>query len=189
MNLARLRLGETVAGLGAVLLTVMLCLDWAKPETRVRTAPGVTLSSPLRDTANQVMGRFVDQFAQSGWSALGWFLVLMLVVSIAGGLALVALTLGERDTPVLPVVTSVLTTSWSALTALVLLIRLTLAQPGLAFGWSDRDVDILAPAWIGLLALVAIGAGSWLTLRDDRLDSPLSVPPEVPVRPAPPAAV
>jgi hypothetical protein len=188
MNIARLRLGETVAGIGALLLTVMLCLDWAKPETRVRTAPGVTLSSPLQDTANRVMGRFVDQFAQSGWSALGWFLVLMLVVSIVGGLALVGLTLAERDTPVLPVVTAVLTTAWAGLTAIVLLIRLTLAQPGLDLGWSDRDVDILAPAWIGLLALLAIAAGSWLTLRDDRLDSPLSVPPDVPVRPVPPPA-
>lgn len=187
MSLTRLRGGEVLAGVGSLLLTVMLCLHWARPEAHVRSAPGVDLSTPLRSMADKVVGAFLDQYAQSGWSALGWFLVAMLLVSIVGGLGLVVLTVMERETPVLPVVAAVCTTGWTALTALVLLVRLTLAQPGLELGWSDADVDILAPAWIGLLALVAIGAGGWLTLRDDRLDSPVSVPPEVPVRPAPPA--
>lgn len=187
MNLRRLRAGELMAGAGALLLTAMLFLDWARPETRVRTAPGVTLSSPLQDMADRAVGRFVDQFAQSGWSALGWVLVLMLLVSIGGAVALVVLSLIERDTPVLPVVAAVLLTAWSLLTSVVLLVRLTLLQPGLELGWSARDVDILAPAWLGLLGVVMTAAGGWLTLRDDRVDSPLSAAPEVPVRPAPPS--
>ncbi|MCW3041195.1 MAG: hypothetical protein JWM31_3100 [Solirubrobacterales bacterium] len=187
MNLARLRAGEALAGAGAVLLTLMLFLDWAKPEYRIRYAGGGDVSSPLEATAKRVTGTFVNQFAQSGWSALGWFLVAMLLISILGALTLVALTVLERDTPVLPVVAAVITTAWSLLAFVVLLLRLTLFQPGLELGWSDRDVNMLAPSWLGLLGLAAIGAGSWLTLRDDRLDSPLSVPPEVPVRPAPPA--
>lgn len=187
MNAVRLRAGEALAGAGALLLTVMLFLDWARPEAHVRSAPGVDVSTTVRAQAQQVVSHFVDQFARSGWSAIGWVLVLMLLVSIAGAVALVVLTLAERDTPVLAVVAAVATTGWSIITAIVLLLRLTLFQPGLIYGWSNRDVNILAPAWIGLLALVAIAAGGWLTLRDDRQASPFSVPPEVPVRPAPPA--
>jgi hypothetical protein len=187
MNVVRLRAGEALAGAGALLLTVMLFLDWARPEARVRTAPGVELSTPLQTAANRVVGSFVSQFAESGWSAIGWLLVFVLLVAIAGAVTLVVLTLTERDTPVLAVVTAVTTTGWSAFAAIVLLLRLTLFQPGLVYGWSNQDVNILAPAWLGLLGLVMIAAGGWLTLRDDRQASPLSVPPEVPVRPAPPA--
>lgn len=187
MNALRVRIGETVAGAGALLLTVMLFLDWAQPEMRVRTAPGVDLSTPLQGMADDVFEKFAQTYAQTGWGAIGWLLVVILLVSIVGAFTLLALTLTERETPVLPVVTSVFITVWSIVAALVLFVRLTLLQPGLEIGWGDREVNILGPAWFGLLGLVAIAAGGWLTLRDDRLDSPQSVAPEVPMRPAPPA--
>lgn len=189
VNVARLRVGELVAGGGALLLTIMLFLNWAQPELRVRTAPGVTLSSPLQNAADSVLGAAAHRLAESGWSTLGWLLVLMLLVAIVGGFGLVALTLTERDTPVLPVVAAVTVTTWSLFTAFVLFLRLTLFQPGLSVGLDDADVNVLGPAWFGLLGLVAIAAGGWLTLRDDRLDSPLSAPPEVTVRPTPPPSV
>ncbi|XAY05490.1 hypothetical protein DSM112329_02343 [Paraconexibacter sp. AEG42_29] len=182
----RLRLGELLAGAGAVLLVILLSAEWARPEFRVRTTGGVDLSSPLQNANDTVAARFANQYAETGWSALGVVLVVCLLVSIIGAAALVVLTVVERDTPVLPVVVAVCTAAWSIIIAVVLLLRLTLFQPGLEIGWADRDVNILGPAWFGLLALVLIAAGSWLTLRDDRLASPLSVPPEVPVRPAPP---
>lgn len=189
MNLLRLRAGELLAAAGAVLLVILLSADWARPEFRVRTTGGVDLSSPLKSANDTVVSRFTSQYAESGWSALGVVLIAFLLVAVLGALALVVLTVIERDTPVLPVVVAVCIVGWSLITAIVLFARLTLFQPGLAIGWSDRDVNILAPAWFGLLALVLIGAGGWLTLRDDRLSSPLSVPPEVPVRPAPGATV
>lgn len=186
MNVLRLRLGELIAGAGAVLLLVALSLDWARPEPQVRTAPGVELSSPLRSAADQVTNAFVNRYAESGFSSLGIVMVLMLLVAAGGGIALVAVTLTERDTPVLPVVGSVVLFGWTLITFIVLALRLTLFQPGLELGYDDASVDILGAAWLGLLGLVVIGAGAWLTLRDDRLASPLSVPPEVPVRPVPP---
>lgn len=187
MNVLRLRAGELLAGVAAVVLVVLLSADWARPELRVRTTGGVDLSSPLQNANDTVATRFANQYAESGWSALGVVLVVFLLIAILGALALVVLTVVERDTPVLAVVVAVCTAGWSIITTVVLFLRLTLLQPGLEIGWSDRDVNILGPAWFGLLALVAIGAGAWLTLRDDRLASPLSVPPPVPVRPVPPA--
>lgn len=186
MNVLRLRAGELVAGVGGILLLVALALDWARPEPSVRTAPGVELSRPLRTVADQVTSAFVSRYAESGFSTLGVVLVLMLLIAAGGALALVALTVTERDTPVLPVATSVVLFGWTVITLLVLVVRLTIFQPGLELGFPDEAVDVLGAAWLGLAALVLIAAGTWLTLRDDRLESPLSAAPEVPVRPAPP---
>jgi hypothetical protein len=177
MTAARLRIGEITAGAGALVLSVLLFLDWAKPETSVLRDPGADL--PLGP----------DRLAQSGFSTLGWVLVVMLVVLILCAVALAILTVTERDTPVLAVVAAVATTFWALAVFLVLLVRLTLAQPDLGLSLPDDRVNILAPAWLGLLCVALIGAGGWLTLRDDRLQSPASEPPEVPVRPAPPATV
>jgi hypothetical protein len=188
MTAARLRVGEITAGAGALLLTVLLFLDWAKPETSVLRDPGAELPRNLNAVADRAVGAFVDRLAQSGFSTLGWVLVAMLVLLILSALALVILTVAERETPVLPVVAAVATTFWAAVVFLVLLVRLTLAQPDLGLGLPDDRVNLLAPAWLGLLCVALIGAGGWLTLRDDRLQSPASEPPQVPVRPAPPAA-
>jgi len=170
MSAARLRVGEVTAGAGALLLVVMLLLDWAGPEASV-----------LRDPQARL--------AQSGFATLGWMLVVVLVVLILCALALVMLTLAERETPVLAVVAAVVTTFTGIVTTLVLLVRLTLAQPDLGLSLPDDQVDVLTPAWLGLLSVAAMASGGWLTLRDDRLDSPLSEPPPVPVRSALPATL
>ncbi len=167
MSAARLRVGEITAGAGALLLVVLLLLDWAGPEASV-----------LRDPAAEL--------SQSGFATLGWVLVVMLVALLVCALALVVLTVTERETPVLAVVAAAVTTFWGIVTAVAVVVRLTLAQPDLGLSLLDDQVDVLTPAWLGLLCVAAVAAGGWLTLRDDRLDSPLSEPPGVPVRPAPP---
>ncbi len=187
MNVARLRVGELLAGVGAVLLFVLLSLDWAKPETSVLRDPGADLPRSLDTIADRAVGAFVDRLAQSGFSTLGWLPVAMLIVLIALAITLVVVTVTERETPVLAVVAAVATTFWALVVFVVLFFRLTLGQPDLGLALPDDRVNMLAPAWLGLLTVAVIGAGGWLTLRDDRLDSPVSVPPEVPVRPVPPA--
>lgn len=187
MNVARLRLGEIVAGCSAVLLLVLMTLDWARPENSVLRAPGATLPPSLNSLADRAVSAFVDRLAQTGYSTLGWVLVAMILVLVVAALTLVVVTVTERETPVLAVVAAVGTTFWALVVFFVLFLRLTLAQPDLGLALPADRVNILAPAWLGLLCVAAIGAGGWLTLRDDRLESPLSVPPEVPVRPAPPA--
>jgi hypothetical protein len=187
MNLARLRLGERVTAVAAVALLVLMFFDWARPEASVLRDPGADLPPSLDAVADRAVGAFVDRLAQTGFQTLGWFLVAMIVVLVAAALTLVVVTVMERETPVLAVVAAVGTTFWAFIVFVTLFFRLTLGQPDLGLSLPDDRVDILTPAWLGLLCVAAIGAGGWLTLRDDRLDSPLSEPPEVPVRPAPPA--
>jgi hypothetical protein len=114
-------------------------------------------------------------------------MVLLLVLVMLGGLILAVLTVTERDTPVLAVVTFVFTSSLGIVTSVALLIRLTLAQPSLSLGLPDSQVDVRSPAWFGFAALVAITAGAWITMGDERTRAATSAVPEVPVRPAPPA--
>lgn len=187
MNLARLRAGEVTAGVGAISLFILLFLHWAKPEESVLRDPGADLPSGLNDVAERAVGAFVDRLAQTGFATLGWFMVLMLLSLIVTAGTLVVLTVTERDTPVLSVVAANATTAWGIIVAIVLFIRLTLAQPDLGLGLPDDRVNILPPAQLGFLAVVLIAAGGWLTLRDDRTESALSEAPPVPVRPAPPA--
>jgi hypothetical protein len=187
MNAARLRLGEIVAGSSAVLLLVLMTLDWARPEESLLRDPGAELPPSLNSIAERAVGAFVNRLAQSGYTTLGWVLVAMILLLVAAALALVVVTVTERETPVLAVVAAVGTTFWALVVFVTLFLRLTLGQPDLGLALTADRVKILGPAWFGLLCVAAIGAGGWLTLRDDRLDSPLSVPPEVPVRPAPPA--
>ena len=112
-----------------------------------------------------------------------------MVLVMLGGLILAVLTAAERDTPVLAVVAFVWTSALGIVTSVVLLIRLTLAQPALSLGFSDKQVDVRGVAWLGWLALVAIAAGAWMAMGDERTEAATSAAPEVPVRPAPPATV
>jgi ABC-type transport system involved in cytochrome c biogenesis permease subunit len=133
MQPSRLRSGEIVAGLGALLLLVVLFAHWFD--------------------------------GRSGWGSLGWLALVPLVVAIAGGLGLVLTTLTER-TPAKPVAVGVLTVPWALLAVLVILVRL-IAQPG-----DDAAVSVGLPAYLGLLGAVAILAGAWRAIGDERTDSP-----------------
>lgn len=188
MSLARLRAGEITTGISAVLLTVLLALKWARPETSVIRSPGSQLQGRSDTAADQVVNGFVHRLAESGYHTLGWLVVAVLLMLILLAVTLVVLTVVERETPVLAVVTAVITVTWSVVTFLVLFVRLVLYQPDLGLALTSDRVNLLLPSTLGLLCVVGIGAGAWLTLRDDRLTSPRSAPPPVPVRQAPPVS-
>jgi hypothetical protein len=133
MRLFRLRSGEIVAGLGALLLLVMLFLPW-----------------------------FGER---SGWSSLGWVALIPIVLAIACALALVVTTLTERDAATIPVAIGVVAVPWSLLAVLAILVRLV-AQPG-----ENAVVDVRTGAWIGLAGAVAILAGAWRAIGDERTGS------------------
>jgi hypothetical protein len=101
MRLTRLRSGEIVALLGALLLLVTLFLDWFG---------------------------LAGHAADSGWGGLGWLALVPLVVTIMLGLALVVATVAGR-TPALPLALGVLTVPWALLAVLAIIVRL-IAQPG-----------------------------------------------------------
>jgi hypothetical protein len=122
----------------------------------------------------------------TGWSTLGWLLVALLVLAMAAAVALAALTAGARPVAQ-PVAAAVLTVVIGALAALVLLLRL-ITQPGLGASLPNGLVDVKPVAWVGFLCALAIPAGAWLSLADERTDAPESAYTPPPPRPLPPSA-
>ncbi len=49
-----------------------------------------------------------------------------------------------------------------------------IAQPGLGVDASDAEVALRWPAWAGLAGAVAILAGAWIALADERTDTALA---------------
>jgi hypothetical protein len=113
---------------------------------------------------------FLDWFTapggagRSGWASLGWLALIPLVVAVALGLAFVVATLAER-TPALPLALGVAAVPWSLLAVLAVVVRL-LAQPG-----PNAEVNVRWPAYLGLAGAVAILAGAWRALADERTDT------------------
>jgi hypothetical protein len=116
---------------------------------------------------------FLDWSAgRDGWSALGWLMVVLLVVAALAALWLVLATARRRVTQ--SVSAGVVATPVGALVFLVLLVRV------LVLG------DLEAGAWIGLLSAALIPAGAWWSVADERTGAAESeyVPPAP--RPVPP---
>jgi hypothetical protein len=169
----RLRAGEWVAALGAVGLLVVLFFDW--------------FGLSYEGRADQSLGtvHFVGVKANaslSGWSTLGWFMDVLLVVAIVGGLCLPYMV-AKRTSPAWPVGAAVLTVGLGSAILLILAVRLlSLADDG-----GDLvAVGVQLPAYLGLLFTFLIPLGAFLSLKDERTDSPEArdyVPP--PARTAP----
>ncbi len=146
-KLRRLRTGERLAFAGAVLLAVLLGLNWF-----------------LLSTPDARVGQH-----ESGIRALGWFATLLMLFAIVAALAMVFASLTQRAAAI-PIVGAVLTTFLGFFATLAILIRL-IAQPGLGVDAGDVDVEVLLPAYLGLLAAAAITAGGWLSMADERTDT------------------
>jgi hypothetical protein len=167
VSLRRLRAGEWLAAAGAVALLVALFLDWFEVQVRAR----------LTETA----GRFVTEApAATGWSALGWLLVAVLVVVIGLAAWLVASTAG--DAPVSqPVMAAALLSALAPVALVALAVRVAVAQPG-----ADDTVTAQPGAYVGLAALAVVVAGAWRSIADERTDAPESAYTPPAPRPAPP---
>ncbi|HEU4974080.1 MAG TPA: hypothetical protein VFT50_03245 [Baekduia sp.] len=176
MSLGRLRRGEWVALVGAVGLLVVLCLDWFGLEPE-KVVAGLTPAGVGNPTG------ISGPIHHAGWTTLGWFLDVLLCVSIAGGLALAYMTM-NRATPAWPVGASVATITVGGVAFVVLLIRVLL-QPGLGAGLPNAAVAVQLPAYLGLLFAALIPIGAWLALADERTDAPESAYTPPPARPVP----
>ena len=172
MKLSRLRSGEALALAGAIALAVLLALDWfflSTPDARVGAH-------------------------ESGIRALGWFAGLLMIFAILPAL-LLALTTVTQRAPGVSVMLSVLTTLFGLLAAIAIAVRLV-AQPGLGVDAGNADVEIEPPALLGLLAALAITAGAWRTMADERTETRESLEQTEDVlrvrggaRPAPPRTI
>jgi hypothetical protein len=89
-------------------------------------------------------------------------MVVLLCVSILGGLSLAYMTL-KRTAPAWPMGAGILTWTLGGLIWLVLLVRVTIAQPG-----ADAYVSVQAPAYLGLFFALVIPVGGFLSIYDER---------------------
>jgi FtsH-binding integral membrane protein len=176
LSVGRLRGGELLAGVGAVVLLVSLFLDWFD-------VPPSAMEAQIRRTGVDQIDVSLprDVWAASGWDALGWPVLAVAAAAIALGVWLVFATATVR--PVTQVVAAdVLTATIGTLALVVLALRALIFQPG-----PNELTTIRYGAWIGLVGAAALAVGAWWSLADERTDAPESayVPPAP--RPAPPA--
>ena len=111
--------------------------------------------------------------AESGWSSLGVVTLVLVLAAIAVAFALVFATVTKRPAAI-PIGAAGITTAVGIVVLLVLALRVLLLD------------DSLGGAYLGLLCMLLIPVGGWVTMADERTDAPYSAPPDLPVRPAPP---
>lgn len=157
MNLGRLRLGEWVAAAGGAVLLVSLFLPWWYRGGGV-------------DPEHDVDGR-------TGFESFGVLDIVLVAIALLA-IALAALQATQTN-PAIPVGAAVLTVIFGALSALLVLYRIV-NQPG-----RNELIEVLWTAWVGFAAAVAITAGGWESMRNERVRGlPPDLEPEL--RPPPP---
>jgi len=154
--MSRIRGGEALTAVGAIGLFVLLFADWFE-------GGGVSAS---------------------GWSSLGWALVVLLAGVILVALVLLVATVA-RAKPAVIVGSAVITVALGIVTFPIALIRVLVTQPDLDLGLGNGDVAVQAPGYLGLVALVLTAAGAWVTLADERTNAPESAYTPPPPRPVP----
>jgi len=170
VSLGRLRGGERLAIAGAVALAVLLGFDWfflSTPDARIGAH-------------------------ESGIRSLGWFAELLVVAAILLTLAMAVAVAATRAAG-WPIVLTVFAVVFSLFATMAIALRL-IAQPGLGVEAGNADVEVELPAILGLLAALAMLAGNWRALIDERTDSAEALDQTEDVlrvrgapRPAPPA--
>jgi hypothetical protein len=147
VNLRRLRSGERLALAGAIALAVLLGFRWfllSTPDARIGAH-------------------------ESGIRSLGWLAALILLAAIVAALAMVFASVTQRAAAI-PVIGAVLTAALGALAVLAIAVRLIL-QPGLGVDAGNADVDVNLPAILGLISALAIAAGGWRAVADERTET------------------
>jgi hypothetical protein len=145
MDLRLVRGGLRIAAIGAVLLFVFLFFfDWY----------GV----------GGVFGALAERLGikatVNGWHGhtdLRWLMLLTIVATL--GLALMAATGRKLSLPVAP---SAILTALAGLTTILVAYRVIINEPG-----PNKYIDVKAGAWLGLLSLVAIAVGAYLSMREE----------------------
>ena len=144
-DLARVRSGELVAGLGGLaLLVFMFVPDW------------YTVKGPLAPTLANLGGRTT----WDGWWGLAGARYLILL-SVISALALLYFQAAQRA-PAIPATFSVIVTVLGVASVLALIYRL-LAGPPAEGGFLDQQAGV----YLGLLAALAVTYGGYRSLREE----------------------
>jgi hypothetical protein len=150
---------------------------WLKPGDVLAGAGGVLLLVSLfLPWYRQTRGP-VERTNVTGWEAFAVFDLLLALAALVG--VALAVAIAVRRTPTLPVALAVIGTPVGALATVLVVIRV-LEPPG-----DDRLLQLASAPWLGLVGALAVAAGAWWSLCDERNRG---VPPaQVEVRPTPPA--
>lgn len=172
MAFDRLRIGETAAGVGAVLILASMFLDWIAPETIEVDGLGAGYVA------------FAQESAQSGFTGAGLAIVALLLIVAAIALTLVVLTVAVEPVG-MTIATAVVLTFVAVAVTLVVLARMLIWQPDFGVGLPDAAVALSIGAYLSLAGTALCAAGGWLTLRDERTDAPYSEAAALDPRPSP----
>jgi hypothetical protein len=151
---SRLAIGDyLVGGGGLVLLVALFALAWYQAPSQIR---GALL----------LMGQGLNA---NGWQTFMWIGPLCLLVGL---LALAASWFQlTRDSPAVPIVTTIVLAPLSLLLTLALVVKVFIAVPSVQLpAGSGAGLQTCPGAYVGLAAALVIMAGSWLSLRRDGVD-------------------
>lgn len=180
-----MRIGELLAALGAVALAALLAFGaWFDYDV------------VSQDGQFSVTGAV-------GARSLGWFALLLVVLAAAAGLIYLARVLTARSTepPMLQAPIAFVAALFALLVASVRMLLFTpnvevefgQAATRLGIRGAELPAEIALGGWLGLLALLLLTAGTWISMADERSDSAAAraqteaLLADIPVRPAPPA--
>jgi uncharacterized membrane protein YfcA len=161
-----MRRAEPVAGFGGILLLVSLFLPWY----------GRMLSPDAPD--GPVKRLAIGEPSVTAWEAFTVFDVLIALCALpAIAVPIVSLV---TSGPAKSIGTAVLGSFFGGLAVLLVAYRV-INEPG-----PDEFVALKYGAGLALAGALGAFVGSWLSMRDE--STPGAVPPDVPVRPAPPVS-
>ena len=184
----RLRIAEWAVLVGAAGLLVTLFLDWYGVD-------GGYLLDQLRAPAIErpeqsgpgalAVGYAELRLDSSGWGALGWLTIALLISCVAAGLLLVTM-IAAGATDVYALVPSVVLVVFG-LPALIVLLVVVLFKPGLGADLSNGAVALEPAGWAGIGCAVLLVVGGLQSFRDERTTGADRIYTRPPARPAPPA--
>jgi hypothetical protein len=148
MDISRLRQGEQIAGISAILLFIFMFFDWFGVKV---SGAGVTVESAGGGNA---------------WDALD-IIPWILIIAIIAVLAMVVVRANNADVDT-PVSLSVIATALAALATLLILYRI-INPPDIdgSFGGVEVDVTRKFGLWISFIAAAAMTYGSWRTMEEE----------------------
>src|SRR5436190_6122201 len=152
MDTTKLRLGELIALVSAVLLFIVMFFHWYGIKTGISSQG----SAILKGLTGQTVGSTVGVSAWSIYSYTDLLLLLLIILAVV----MVALSATERSAAV-PISMNAIVTAFGALMTLIVLYRL-FNQPG-----PNDFVTVKVWGYVGLLLTAGITVGSFLAMRDE----------------------
>ncbi|MBA2521967.1 MAG: hypothetical protein H0V25_01430, partial [Solirubrobacterales bacterium] len=152
MDINKLRRGELIAGVSAVLLFIVMFFNWfgISQEDAVDVSQD-NLQDLVKFAPTDVNA---DRLDLSAWQAFG-FIDIILLVTIVVAVGLAVMTAASRSTN-LPVAGSALTAGLGILATILILFRIIVTPYDLS-----RDIFV----FVGLILAAAIAYGGWESMQ------------------------